>query len=149
MKEEIQTHIVKLLNDSYLEVQIHAASAICNLALEFQQVNYSTSYFSAQILTETPTIVTRLTELTQSKHTSLRYKSLCAIKNLLFTATKDLKHTIMNKLTYSRLYVLLDDEEYFIQEQALSVFRNLLFKNPEDIQDVIYLTYYYLFIYDE
>lgn len=43
----------------------------------------------------------------------------------------------MKKLTYELLINLLDDEEVTIQEQALMIFRCLLFKNSEDVEEVL------------
>jgi hypothetical protein len=42
----------------------------------------------------------------------------------------------MKKVTYDLLFTLLDDEEINIQEQALLIFRALLFKTPEDVEEV-------------
>ncbi len=43
----------------------------------------------------------------------------------------------MKKLTYETLINLLDDEEINIQEQALLIFRCLLFKTSEDVEEVL------------
>ncbi len=43
----------------------------------------------------------------------------------------------MKKLTYDTLIKLLDDEEIPIQEQALIIFRCLLFKNYDDVEEVL------------
>jgi len=43
----------------------------------------------------------------------------------------------MKKLTYDTLISLLDDEEITIQEQALLIFRCLLFKSTDDVEEVL------------
>lgn len=43
----------------------------------------------------------------------------------------------MRKLTYETLLKLLDDEEITIQEQALLIFRCLLFKTADDVDEVL------------
>ncbi len=43
----------------------------------------------------------------------------------------------MKKLSYETLLSLLDDEDTGIQEQALLIFRCLLFKSGEDVEEVL------------
>ena len=43
----------------------------------------------------------------------------------------------MKKLTYETLLSLIDDEEVSIQEQSLLIFRVLVYRTPEDIEEVI------------
>ena len=76
-------------------------------------------------------------KLTYSKHSSLRKGAICALKNFLFMATLELKRKILKELTYQHLFELLDDQEINIQEQILSIFRNLLYKSSEDVIEVL------------
>lgn len=74
-----------------------------------------------------------------TNNSKLRYNVICAIKNILYYSNnnKEIKKTIMKKLTYDTLINLLDDEETTIQEQGLLIFRCLLFKNSEDVEEVL------------
>jgi hypothetical protein len=42
----------------------------------------------------------------------------------------------MKKITYDLLMTVLDDEDTHVQEQGLLIVRHLLFKGPEDIEEV-------------
>jgi hypothetical protein len=61
------------------------------------------------------------------------------LKNLVFFSVnnKEGKKIVIKKLTYNTLLNLLDDPELTIQEQALLIFRFLLYKTAEDIEEVI------------
>jgi hypothetical protein len=83
--------------------------------------------------------VTKLLKiLTNTKHNKIRFNAICAIKNIMFysNSNRDIKKTIMKKFTYDLLLSYLDDEDIAIQEQALLIFRVLLFKASEDIEEV-------------
>lgn len=43
----------------------------------------------------------------------------------------------MKKITYETLLTLIDDEEILIQEQVLLIFRALVYRTSEDIEEVI------------
>ena len=123
--EEFIAILHRLLYDAYLDVQVNAASVLCNLTLDFQKQ-----------IASCPDCVRRLAELTQSKHSTLRFKAIFALKNLLFSPTSDVKKTVLANLTYARIMELLDDEEPSIQEQAIITLRNLMHKKPEGLQEV-------------
>jgi len=125
MNEGVDKVLYKLLYDPYLDVQVNAASALCNVTLDNQK----------QIIDNTE-CVKRLVELTQSKHTSLRYKAIFALKNLVFMQSTEIKKAVMSKLTFPRLFELFDDEEPCVQEQAICMMRNLLNKQKESFQEV-------------
>ena len=42
----------------------------------------------------------------------------------------------MKKITYETLLTLIDDDEVSIQEQVLLIFRVLVYKTAEDIEEV-------------
>jgi hypothetical protein len=125
LAEGVISLLHKLLYDAYLDVQVNAASVLCNLTLDFQKQ-----------IADTVDCVRRLAELTQSKHASLRYKAVFALKNLLFSPTPDVKKTVLTHLSYSRIMELLEDEEPSIQEQAIITLRNLMHNKPEGLQEV-------------
>jgi hypothetical protein len=51
--------------------------------------------------------------------------------------TKDIKKSMMKKISYDFLLTLLEDEEdEKIQEQALLMIRSLLYKTPDDVEEV-------------
>jgi hypothetical protein len=83
--------------------------------------------------------VTKLLKiLTNTKHNKIRFNAICAIKNIMFysNSNRDIKKNIMKKFTYDLLLTYLDDEDITIQEQALLIFRVLLYKSSEDIEEV-------------
>lgn len=122
----------KLLYDKYLDVQVNAVSALCNVTLDFQKQ-----------IRENSDCVKRLVELTQSKYPTLRYKAIFALKNLVFMQSFETKKSVMDCLTYPRLLELLDDSEMLVQEQAICILRTLLHKRNENIQEVIYIKIIY------
>ena len=69
--------------------------------------------------------VEKLVKLLSSMDNNLRLNSVWALKNLLFQADSEVKATVMNQVTYSRLIELINDGEAGIQEQALNLLRNL------------------------
>lgn len=77
--------------------------------------------------------------MNNNKHSKIRYNSVCAIKNIIYSlnTNKEIKKNIMKKLTYETLLLLIDDEEVSIQEQSLLIFRVLVYRTPEDIEEVI------------
>lgn len=124
--EGISQILYKLLFDKYLEVQQNAASALCNVALEFQKQ-----------VCENADCIKRLVELSQSKHTMLRYKAVFALKNLVFQTPTDIKKLIIGKLSYPKLFELFDDEEPTVQEQAICIMRNVMHKSKEFINEIL------------
>lgn len=76
--------------------------------------------------------------LNNNKHSKIRYNAICAIKNIIYNlnSNREIKKTIMKKITYDVLLTLIDDEEITIQEQVLLIFRALVYKTAEDIEEV-------------
>jgi hypothetical protein len=131
---DITSILFKLTNHSNIEIQISITSSLCNFLLD-----YTTN------MNEIIECVSKLHKiLTATKNNNIRYNTICSIKNILYhicsmtsnSNYKDIKKNIMKKLTYDFLLNLLDDPEIRIQEQALIIFRSLLFKSPEDIDEV-------------
>lgn len=63
--------------------------------------------------------------LVDSSNHQLRLNSVWALKNLLFHADPQDKSSVMDRLTYKKLFALIHDQENTIQEQALGLLRNL------------------------
>ncbi len=116
----------KLLFDKYIDVELAATSALCNIALEFQ----------TQVCAEGE-CVKRLVDLTQSKEAALRYRAMFAVKNLVFQTSSETKKSVMERLGYARLVALIDDEDATVGEQAICTLRNVLHERPEWIHEVI------------
>lgn len=77
--------------------------------------------------------------LNNNKHSKIRYNAVCAIKNIIYSlnTNRDTKKNIMKKITYDTLLTLIDDEEVSIQEQSLLIFRVLVYRTPEDIEEAL------------
>lgn len=61
-----------------------------------------------------------------------------ALKNIIYSSNsqRDIKKSIMKKITYDYLIELCNDEDYSIQVQALYIFRILVNSTSEDIEEV-------------
>lgn len=75
-----------------------------------------------------------------NKHAKIRHNALFAIKNILYysATNREIKKNIMKKFGYDNLLEFLEEDNVSIQEQALIIFRILVYKNPEDIEEVFY-----------
>lgn len=116
--------VMKLLSDSSTQVQVSAASIMNNILVDFSDLQLQG-------------LVEKLCELTGSSNDELRHISTCAIKNLVYKSKRETKKDLMKYLTYDRLLDLTNDSLSIIQEQALCIFRNLLFCEEEDIDFVL------------
>ena len=74
----------------------------------------------------------------KAKNSKLKFNSICALKNMLFyhSSNREIKKSIMKKISYETLLSNFEDQDLTIQEQILLIFRSLLYKNPEDIDEV-------------
>lgn len=120
--------LFKLSNHSNVEIQIAITNSLCNFLID-----------NSQNMSEILECVSKLLKiLNNTKHNKIRYNAICAIKNIMFyvSSNRDTKKAIMKKVGYENLINFLDDEDYTIQEQALLIFRALLFKSTEDIEEV-------------
>ena len=59
------------------------------------------------------------------------------IKNLLFKNQKEVRNAVLKEFKFDRLNQILDDENIRVKEQALMIYRNLLYQNENDIQQVL------------
>lgn len=116
--------LMKLLSDPSTQVQVSAASIMNNILVDFSDLQLQG-------------LVEKLCELTSSSNDELRHISTCAIKNLVYKSKRETKKELMRYLTYERLLNLANDSLNLVQEQALCIFRNLLFCEEEDIEIVL------------
>ncbi|RUS30099.1 armadillo-type protein [Jimgerdemannia flammicorona] len=109
--------LLKLLSDDSPSMQAEACGALCNIVLDFSPMkqtvidNGGIEYF---------------VNFTRSTDPHIRLNSVWALKNLLYRATMASKIAVMRQLTYPRLRELLDDQEPLVQEQAVTMFSNLV-----------------------
>jgi hypothetical protein len=128
---DITSILFKLSNHSNVEIQIAITNSLCNFLLD-----------STNNMNEIIECVSKLLKIiNNTKHNKIRYNSICSIKNIIFYITnqsnsKEIKKSIMKKVSYDFVLNLLDDEDILIQEQALLIFRVLLFKTSDDIDEV-------------
>ncbi|KAJ6814608.1 uncharacterized protein M6B38_137360 [Iris pallida] len=115
--ENIIAPLVQLLHDQSSSVQVAAVSVICNVAIDFTTQKC--------VLIQNGG-VTQLIQLSRSMDSTLRLKSACALRNLMFIGDKISKGQILNELTLSTLASLICDSEQQIQEQALALVGNLI-----------------------
>jgi hypothetical protein len=131
---DITSTLFKLSNHSNIEIQIAVTNSLCNFLLDY-------SSNTSEII---DCISKLLKILSTTKHSKIRLNSIFSIKNILYYISsmstnvnyKDIKKSIMKKITYDYLLNLLDDEDTGIQEQALIIIRFLLHKTPDDIDEV-------------
>ncbi|KAJ3097819.1 Armadillo repeat-containing protein 8, partial [Phlyctochytrium bullatum] len=119
--------LIRLLSDENIHVQITASATLCNIVLDFSPMKKTVLENHG---------VERLVSLVHSSEPNLRLNSVWALKNLLYLADSEVKATVMASLTWEGLRNLINDNEICIQEQALSLLRNLACKKQSDIDDV-------------
>jgi hypothetical protein len=111
-----------------VEVKISAVRMVCNLALELQ--NRKQDDYAA--------LMSKLVDITKhSDNNILRKNALCAIKNFSYMCNKETRAIIISKFDLKELYILLDDADVEIQVQSLCLYRNLLYRCTEDINEVL------------
>ena len=123
------THLLfKLSAHPKVDIQIQSTSSLCNFLLENSNSN-----------TEIVECVNRLMKIFKTTtHKKIRLNAVFALKNVLYSLNSnfEMKKSLMKKITYETLLSLLDDSDKVIQVQALLMFRVLLFKSSEDIDEV-------------
>jgi len=97
-------------------VTFAALNAICNLVNDFSPLR-------PRLLDEG--LLPRLMQLLSSDDLSMRVSALWAIRNTLRTSVQKSRETVMNNLGWQQLVALCDDSSHEIQEQAMSILRNL------------------------
>ena len=125
----ITSLLLKLTSHQNIDIQIQTTNALCNFLLENNK-NINEVYEN----------VNRLVKIFKTTiHQKIRYNSLFALKNILFSVNtnKDYKKNIMKKVTYNLLIDSLKDSDSKIIEQSLLIFRILLYKGQDDIEEVL------------
>ncbi|XP_026664778.1 armadillo repeat-containing protein 8 isoform X1 [Phoenix dactylifera] len=115
--ETVVVPLVQLLHDESSSVQVAALGAICNVA-----VNFATR---KSVFIQCGG-VSQLVQLAKSMDSTLRLKSVWALRNLMFLADRKDKECVLMELTVSNLASLICDSEHPIQEQALTLVSNLI-----------------------
>jgi hypothetical protein len=101
-----------------LEVKIAATGAVCNLMLEFSPMRRAILEQGAMRL---------LCQHTHSSYAQLRLNAVWALKHFCYQPDEPLQvEQMLDELGYNQLMRLCDDEEIGVQEQALSVIRNVM-----------------------
>ncbi|CAG8500860.1 8803_t:CDS:10 [Paraglomus occultum] len=119
--------LFKLLSDESTDVQTIACATLCNMVLEFAPMKKTVVEMGG---------IEKFVELLRSSDNALRLNAIWALKNLVCSAESDIKESVMKILTYPTMASLIDDPEIDIQEQAITLLRNLACKRPVDIEEV-------------
>ena len=131
---DITSWLLKLVNHPSIEVQIAFTNSLCNFLLDYSSNT-----------NEVLDCITKILKILNStKHNKIRFNCIFSIKNILYyissnlsgNSNRDLKRQIMRKITYECLLNLLEDDDNSIVEQVLLIFRVLLYKTSEDIEEV-------------
>ncbi len=125
----ITSLLLKLTSHQNIDIQIQTTNALCNFLIEN---NKNTS--------EVLECVNRLVKIFKTTtHQKIRFNSIFAIKNILYSVNmnKEVKKNIMKKITYNVLIDLLKDPDIKIVEHTLLIFRILLYKTSDDIEEVL------------
>eukprot|EP00180_Rhodochaete_pulchella_P002859 Plantae.Rhodophyta-Rhodochaete_pulchella.ctg4509.p1 GENE.Plantae.Rhodophyta-Rhodochaete_pulchella.ctg4509~~Plantae.Rhodophyta-Rhodochaete_pulchella.ctg4509.p1 ORF type:complete len:424 (-),score=67.26 Plantae.Rhodophyta-Rhodochaete_pulchella.ctg4509:966-2237(-) len=125
--------LLTLLKDEEEQVQVAALGSLCNLVVDVSTIK--------EDLLKQGGLVP-IVQLTSSTNDVIRLHAVWAIKNLLYRAPSDLKSSVMQELTFERLNALLGDEVIGVQEQAMTLLRNLAYSDigashREDIERLI------------
>lgn len=97
------------------ELQVLALSALSNLALEYQEdIHKNERCFKC------------IVNFARSPNNILRYRSIFAIKNLLFKPNENLKKRVLAELGFEKLIELFNDEDQQIQIQAICTMRCMM-----------------------
>ncbi len=131
---DIINTLFRLSYHTNVDIQIASTSSLCNFFLD-----------SSSNTNELLDCVTKLLKIMNcTKQPKNRQNAIFAIKNILYHLAhfpdknyKETKKGIIKKLSYEYLLNLLDDEDVIIQEQSLIIFRVLLHKGAEDVEEVL------------
>ncbi|PKA49854.1 hypothetical protein AXF42_Ash004396 [Apostasia shenzhenica] len=115
--ETVLVPLVRLLHDPSTYVQDAALGAVCNLAVDFTFKKPALMKYGG---------VSQLIQLSKSMDSTIRLKSLWALRNLTFVADRIGKEFIASELTVFALASLICDPEFLIQEQAMALICNLI-----------------------
>ncbi|KAI0516420.1 hypothetical protein KFK09_009095 [Dendrobium nobile] len=115
--EAVIIPLFQLLNDPSTSVQEASLGAICNVAIDFTAKKSALVKYGG---------VPLLVQLSKSIVPTLRLKSLCALRNLMFISDRIGKENIISELTIPELASLICDSEHLVQEQAMALVSNLI-----------------------
>jgi armadillo repeat-containing protein 8 len=114
----IAVPLFRLLSDESLEVKIAATGAVCNLMLEFSPMRRAILEQGAMKI---------LCQHTYSQFAQLRLNAVWALKHFCYQPDEPLQvEQMLQELGYEQLMKLCDDEDVGVQEQALSIIRNVM-----------------------
>nr|XP_024385227.1 armadillo repeat-containing protein 8-like isoform X2 [Physcomitrium patens] len=125
--EQFVRPLLQLLNDPCPAVQVEALTAVGNVVLDFTP---------QKLVFMQTNGVTQLINLALSMEHTLRRNAVLALKNLLFMADITMKRRVMDELTVSTLCDLIRDPEEEVQEQAVSLLRNLVHGDPGFVDQI-------------
>ena len=109
--------LFRLLSDPNLEVSIAATGAVCNLMLEFSPMRRAILEQGALKI---------LCKHTFSDYAQLRLNAVWALKHFCYLPDEGQVEQMLEELGYEQLMKLCEDEDVGVQEQALSVIRNVM-----------------------
>jgi armadillo repeat-containing protein 8 len=114
----IAVPLFRLLSDESLEVRIAATGAVCNLMLEFSPMRRAILEQGAMKI---------LCQHTYSQYPQLRLNAVWALKHFCYQPDESLQvEQMLQELRYEQLMKLCEDEDVGVQEQALSIIRNVM-----------------------
>lgn len=125
--EQFVRPLLQLLNDSSQLVQVEALTAFGNIVLDFNPHKIVVMQFGGFI---------QLVNLAQSMEPALRRNAVLALKNLLYMADITVKRRVMSELSVSTLCDLIRDAEEDVQEQAISLVQNLVYGDPDSVEQI-------------
>ncbi|KAF3666337.1 putative armadillo repeat-containing protein 8-like isoform X2 [Capsicum annuum] len=127
MNENFVVPLVRLLFDDLTFVQVSALDAISNIVVDF--LAHKKIFMQCGG-------VKQLVQLSKSMDSTIRVKAVCALRNLTFLVNDQCKEEILSELTQLTLGSLICDPETCVQEQSLSLVRNLVDGPLDSIQHV-------------
>ena len=114
----IAVPLFRLLSDESLEVKIAATGAVCNLMLEFSPMRRAILEQGAMKI---------LCQHTHNQCSQLRLNAVWALKHFCYQPDETLQvEQMLHELGYDQLMKLCEDEDVGVQEQALSIIRNVM-----------------------
>ncbi|RKO97880.1 ARM repeat-containing protein [Caulochytrium protostelioides] len=119
--------LLNLIQDESLPVRITATATLCNLVLDF-------SPMKSTVLNQGGVEV--LVKLTESTNVHLRLNCVWALKNLLYNANTLIMQRVLTQLGLKGIARLLNDPDLAVQEQVLTLLRNLVCGNHDEIDYV-------------
>ena len=133
--KDLQQAFISADDDEVL--RIASCKALCNLALEFQRP-----------LIKDENFLKKLVELTKSENPEVKLVCCFTLKNIMFKCPQDVKEVILQFMPFIRIYNLATEEEkedrpklsqneVTVKQQALMMFRSLLYPGEAEISSVL------------